>query len=720
MRHLRGRIRGCLCSVCGVCHAVCRWLSLLGLIGLLCSLAIPAFGADCVPTLTLPPHATVEGSACRVLASWTGVVQALDNSTPPKAPLASEDVSHWLQMNLRRTGDANAIWFVDAPSMFPVSVNLLAIRKTSAELESAIAPGVPTPPGVIAVTLDPMVSTLVLARVNSTANSDIHLRIADPATYFHDHQILQWTIGGALGLLLTSLIGTVFVLTALNGRAAAGLVPALIGLLLTGVYTARLGWGIPPSQTWCSHAVMLGLALALVGGLHAQLTLLSPVSRHPWVRQVAIGVGLGALCIPIMAATLGWKLALAYVGLCINVSVGHYFFLCARSVRNRQLAPIATVPLLLLGGSALAGAAVALGLVKASDPVMLPIVVAAVSADVLLLQLAIFLKLQRGQIIRASLDAAALNNSHQWNMLLEEKVRDRTRALAQEAERHRNTSNELKLRQRQLMIQREKAETSLKAERNALLEYKGLIQLIAHEIKNPLAIMRSHSQLAFLLASQGKPLDPKTLRAIDDAIVRLDALVGRWTEGESKVEHALALRTFTKERVSVNSLVYAAVARASPPSNIDIRIRPCSRDVHVTADPALIQIVLLQFIDNSIRHSGSSAIVVSADIDDTAQWALFDVRDFGCGISKMLHDTIFEYGASASSVLHEGESRDGVGLWIARRVAQIHDGTVHSVDVTPQPGALFRLMLPLVVATGDEPPAHWDTRPMDPMNHLDT
>ena len=111
----------------------------------------------------------------------------------------------------------------------------------------------------------------------------------------------------------------------------------------------------------------------------------------------------------------------------------------------------------------------------------------------------------------------------------------------------------------------------------------------------------------------------------------------------------------------------------------------------VRGDPVRLRQVLTNLIDNAVKYSpeGSPVEVRAAAVNGDA---CIDVVDQGSGIAVEDQRLIFEkFGRVRGTSFKPGT---GLGLYIARAIAEAHDGTL---DVTSMPGqgSTFTLTLPL-------------------------
>jgi len=104
----------------------------------------------------------------------------------------------------------------------------------------------------------------------------------------------------------------------------------------------------------------------------------------------------------------------------------------------------------------------------------------------------------------------------------------------------------------------------------------------------------------------------------------------------------------------------------------------------------LVERILSPLLENACRH-GVSTVEVSVRADNGA--VVIDVVDDGPGVSAEDADRIFEPGIrAANSPNGDAGARAGLGLALARRLAQAARGTV---TVQPGSGGRFRVRLPV-------------------------
>jgi len=111
-------------------------------------------------------------------------------------------------------------------------------------------------------------------------------------------------------------------------------------------------------------------------------------------------------------------------------------------------------------------------------------------------------------------------------------------------------------------------------------------------------------------------------------------------------------------------------------------------DAIVWCDPRLIEQVLVNLLDNALRHTPSgSTIDVVLEVDD-AQWRLV-VADDGPGLPAGQERDVFKKFFRGRD--EPAGAGTGLGLAICAAVARLHGGTI---DAATCSGARFTLTLP--------------------------
>lgn len=217
-------------------------------------------------------------------------------------------------------------------------------------------------------------------------------------------------------------------------------------------------------------------------------------------------------------------------------------------------------------------------------------------------------------------------------------------------------------------------------------ERRDLIATVSHELRTPLAAMTAVLEN---LADGVVPADPEHLAGALAQAERLRDLVADLLE-LSRLE-AGVIRLEPRD-VGLAGLVadcVREVSHAGRTASYDVAI---ASDLVVTADPARLRQLLVNTLDNAGRHApDGSPVHVTAGATDENWW--LEVADHGPGVPPDDRERVFQrFGTS------ETGGGTGLGLAVARWVAQLHGGTLRFTDPAPGgTGARLRLHVPCVI-----------------------
>jgi signal transduction histidine kinase len=180
------------------------------------------------------------------------------------------------------------------------------------------------------------------------------------------------------------------------------------------------------------------------------------------------------------------------------------------------------------------------------------------------------------------------------------------------------------------------------------------------------------------------------LALIADETNRLAALIGDVLD-TSRIEAGTFSYSFTD--VDVARLVEDAVATASiGQDEVRVRANVAGTVPFVRGDRERLRQIVTNLIDNAIKYSPGGD-----EVEVTVRPANGSVRivvtDHGPGIPRDQQRLIFEKFGRAD-VPGSSKPGTGLGLFIARSIAEAHGGTL-DVRSTPESGATFELTLPL-------------------------
>jgi len=219
---------------------------------------------------------------------------------------------------------------------------------------------------------------------------------------------------------------------------------------------------------------------------------------------------------------------------------------------------------------------------------------------------------------------------------------------------------------------------------------------VAHELKNPLASLRS------AVETLGKVEDPDlrnqliTIAAHD--VRRIDRLVTEIADA-SRIDAELSRTTF--EPVDLGALLKGLTgerAERGADGGAQVLFKAPAKRILVMGDPGRLERVFANLLDNAASFSPPGGTIEIA-VSRRSGRVRVSVSDDGAGIPAEAREKIFERFHSDRPEGEDFGSHSGLGLAIAHTIVTAHDGTLTAHDrADGKPGACLILDLPEAAA----------------------
>lgn len=208
------------------------------------------------------------------------------------------------------------------------------------------------------------------------------------------------------------------------------------------------------------------------------------------------------------------------------------------------------------------------------------------------------------------------------------------------------------------------------ADLGAADEYRrGLIGNVSHELRTPIAALQA--VLENVADGVAEP-DDETMRMALAQTERLGELVTNLLD-LSRVEGGVIPLQFC--RFAVEDFLRDAVEHASlSAGEVEVTVRVSPPSLKAVADPARLRQVVVNLVDNAIRHSPPGGRV--SVLASRAGGLRLEVSDDGPGIPPAERERVFErFTRGATS-----DGGTGLGLAIARWAVELHGGAIEVMD----------------------------------------
>jgi two-component system phosphate regulon sensor histidine kinase PhoR len=214
---------------------------------------------------------------------------------------------------------------------------------------------------------------------------------------------------------------------------------------------------------------------------------------------------------------------------------------------------------------------------------------------------------------------------------------------------------------------------------------------VSHELRTPLSSVKLMLETVSG-SDDGEARElfiPQALSEID----RLASLVGRLLDQARTESGRMKLDLAEIDLEEVAKPILASFEPQATRKGVNVQLQ-ARKPVRVEADGGRLSQVLVNLVDNALRHTGEGGIV-SIELDAAGNEAVMRVRDTGEGIPYRDLPRIFEsfYVADRSRTRESGGA--GLGLAIVKSIVDAHGGTI-SAESALGSGTAITIRLPIV------------------------
>ena len=221
------------------------------------------------------------------------------------------------------------------------------------------------------------------------------------------------------------------------------------------------------------------------------------------------------------------------------------------------------------------------------------------------------------------------------------------------------------------------------------------LAMLAHELRNPLAPIRTAVQLLRL-----KELtEPHRQRARDVIERQVEHLVNLIDDLLDVSRITRGMITLQLEPVLVGAIVARAVETARPA--IDAHKHALELDlpeelISVEGDKTRLVQVIANILHNAAKFMDPGGRI-RLSVRREGQYALISIADTGIGIAPDLLPKIFELFTQVHAKSERAQGGLGIGLALVRRLTEMHGGTVTAHSDGAGRGSTFSVRLPVMV-----------------------
>jgi two-component system, OmpR family, sensor kinase len=215
----------------------------------------------------------------------------------------------------------------------------------------------------------------------------------------------------------------------------------------------------------------------------------------------------------------------------------------------------------------------------------------------------------------------------------------------------------------------------------------------SHELQTPLTILKGELEVALRA-----PRSPEDYRRVLASALEESERIAHLVEGLLLLSRADAgVLRMDRQALALGGLVAEVCEQArvlAEARSVALKLEAVT-PLTIQGDRAHLRRLLLNLVDNAIKYTPAGGqVTLSLQCDDG--WAVLRVSDTGIGLAPDEQERIFQRFYRAPEALSRGEVGSGLGLCIARSIAEAHGGHIE-VQSAVGCGSTFTVFLALQV-----------------------
>lgn len=224
-------------------------------------------------------------------------------------------------------------------------------------------------------------------------------------------------------------------------------------------------------------------------------------------------------------------------------------------------------------------------------------------------------------------------------------------------------------------------------------QQKKFASMLSHEFRTPLSTIDGAVQRLEMTGAHHDEGTRKRYRKIQTAVDRMLAMLDEYLSPDRMASIG---RERQPNEIDPASLLEAVAAQARSRRGA-VSVRTDGLPPGMRCDPAGMRLCLEILIDNAIKYTdGNTPIELMGKIAMEGG-VEFLVRDHGAGLPEAELARVFDKSFRGSNAA--GVPGSGLGLYMARSIADVHGGTITAKNVS-ESGTEFRIWLPIADYAG--------------------
>jgi signal transduction histidine kinase/ActR/RegA family two-component response regulator len=225
------------------------------------------------------------------------------------------------------------------------------------------------------------------------------------------------------------------------------------------------------------------------------------------------------------------------------------------------------------------------------------------------------------------------------------------------------------------------------------------LAMLAHELRNPIAPIRYALEVVSLKGVT-TPDVGWAIGVVERQTKHMARLIDDLLDVNRITRNTLELR---RERIDFSRVINSAIETSRPvleANGCELTVVAPPEPIYVDGDIVRLAQVFANLLNNSAKYgksdSGRSRVMLTVEVDATT--VSVSVKDFGIGMSPSLLHKVFDMFSQAGRSRQGASGGLGIGLSLAKRLVEMHDGTIEAHSDGLGKGSKLTVVLPTAPA----------------------
>ncbi|ELR68567.1 two-component sensor kinase [Fulvivirga imtechensis AK7] len=220
------------------------------------------------------------------------------------------------------------------------------------------------------------------------------------------------------------------------------------------------------------------------------------------------------------------------------------------------------------------------------------------------------------------------------------------------------------------------------------LDLEDILHIVVHDLRGPLGSVMNLLEIQQNSFGQEQYIDAEGYNIVAQRISReMNTMINSMIEMVQQKSNRFRLNRSRTNFIQLLKGVTENYALDMKNKDINYREDIPKGELYLMIDPGKFKLVIQNLISNAIKFTEQNGhITLSANVENGL--VTLKIADDGIGISADKQEEIFERFTKVKQPGTKGEKPIGLGLSIAKRIVEVHNGTIE-VESAPGEGATF-------------------------------